>query len=68
MIVSITNELSLNPDMVMGMERDNRFYMNGSESYLVITMVDGTVHRIKHGFGVDIYAIEKKLSQPTVES
>lgn len=37
--------------------------MNGSDTYLVITMDDGKQHRIQHGFGVDVYAIKKKLEQ-----
>ena len=62
-MIRITPDLSINPAMVASVERDNRFYANGSAFYLVITMNDGKVHRVEHGYGVDIFAIEKAIGE-----
>lgn len=63
MLIRITNELSINPAHVASVQQDNRFYMNGSATYLVITMADGKVHRVEHGWGVDVFAIEKQINE-----
>lgn len=54
-------QLSINPAYIAAVELDNRFYMNGSETYLVVTMVDGRVHRFKNGFDIDVHKIKKAI-------
>jgi len=57
--------LSINREAVADVQRDSRHYMNGSETTLVVTMLDGRVHRIKHSMSIydpiDIYEIERLL-------
>lgn len=59
MLVKINDELSINPVLVASYGLDHHFYMNGSSTYLVITMADGKQHRVEHGHGIDVFAIEK---------
>lgn len=58
-------DVSFNPACVAEMEWDRRFYVNGSESTLIITMQDGKQHRIKyqpHLLGVaDPYEVERQV-------
>jgi hypothetical protein len=50
----------INPDHVSTFKIDHRFYMNGSATYLDVTMVDGTRFTVEHGHGVDVFALEKQ--------
>lgn len=65
--VRITKDLAVNRDRVASVEWDRRHYMNGSESFLVVTMDDGRVHRIPNRYGTydapDIYKVERELTQ-----
>lgn len=59
-------DVSINPAYVASMEWDRRHYMNGpGESVLVVRMVDGAVHRIKHEpqylGGSDAYDVERRI-------
>lgn len=47
-MIRIDQNRHINPAFVASMEWDRRHYINGSESVLIITMWDGTVHRVKH--------------------
>ena len=47
-MIRIDQNRHINPAFVASMEWDHRHYINGSESVLIITMWDGTVHRVKH--------------------
>lgn len=60
-MIQVSNELSINPAMVASVELDNRHYMNGSDVYLVIHMDDGKTHRLRHGYGVDVFKIKSKI-------
>jgi len=61
-MLRITDDLTINASCVVSLETDQRHYMNGpGDSTLVITMDDGRQHRIRHGYGVDIYAIKKQI-------
>lgn len=60
--------LTINPARVQSMDWDQRFYMNGpGEQALIVTMVDGTRHRIKHEpqylGGVNAYEVERKIME-----
>lgn len=65
MLIRIGRHRHINPAYVVFMEWDRRFYANGSDSALVITMHDGTQHRVEHqpGYldGADAYAVEKAI-------
>jgi hypothetical protein len=65
--VKLDANLKVNRDFVASVEWDRRHYANGSESFLVVTMQDGRVHRIKSNYGfydsVDLYAAERQLTQ-----
>jgi hypothetical protein len=60
-------DLKVNPAFVASLAWDNRSYANGpGDSVLVITMHDGTEHRVRHSHrsawgGVDAYAVEKAI-------
>ncbi|RWR28715.1 hypothetical protein D2T29_15910 [Sinirhodobacter populi] len=65
-MVRIDKDRHVNPAFVSFLEWDRRHYMNGpGESVLVITMYDGTTHRVRHepGYygGADAYAVEKAI-------
>lgn len=60
-MIRVTPELTVNPRMVASVEVDHRHYMNGSDSVLVIHMENGQTHRVRHGYGIDVYAIEKAI-------
>lgn len=38
-------------------------YMNGSCSYIVIELHDGTEFRREHGHGIDIYKIKEEIEK-----
>lgn len=61
-MIRLTSEISINPALVASVQLDHRFYMNGSATWLIITMADGKVHRVEHGYGVDVFAIEKAIN------
>lgn len=58
-------DLTVNRNEVASVEWDRRMYMNGSSSWLVITMNDGRQHRIESTYGhydsVDCSKIEKEI-------
>jgi hypothetical protein len=58
-LTRLTHELSVNIEQVASVHWDDTYSRR-----LVITMNDGTQHSIKHDggmYGVDCYAIERKL-------
>ncbi|WP_275789733.1 hypothetical protein [Pararhizobium gei] len=59
--VRIDAERQINPADVSAMVWDRRFYMNGSATTLVITMRDGSVHRLENDAWTDAFAIEQKI-------
>ncbi len=60
-LTRLTRELSVNKELVASVHWDRSY----SSTALVVTMQDGTTHRIKdtsnYTGGDDCYAIEKKL-------
>lgn len=74
-MIRIDRDRHINPAFVASLEWDHRSYINGSDSILIITMHDGTVHRVKHqpwyldcpdGYKLEreiLAAIEKGVSQ-----
>lgn len=61
-------DLKINPAFVASLSWDRRSYFNGpGDSILVITMHDGTVHKVRHTHtgsgwgGLDAYAIERRI-------
>ncbi len=61
MLMQITPELALNPEDIVALRKEHRDYMNGSDNYLVIEMRNGKEHRLKHGYGVDVFKIERDI-------
>ncbi|MGF9567419.1 hypothetical protein AAIH70_28350 [Neorhizobium sp. BT27B] len=58
-LTRLTHNLSVNKDHVASVHWDDTY-----SKRLVITMMDGTQHSIKHDggmYGTDCYAIERKL-------
>jgi len=65
-MIRVTSDLSINPAFVSHMAWDRRHYMNGpGDSVLVITMADGTAHRVTHQpwmlDGTDGYDVERRI-------
>ena len=61
-MIQIDQNTRIDPTKVAWMTWDRRFYANTApDSTLVIHMVDGSVHRVHHGFGTDAYMIEAKI-------
>lgn len=64
--VNVTKDLTVNRDHVATVAWDRRHYANGSESWLVISMADGQVHRIQNRHGLydapDLYKVERELT------
>lgn len=63
--VRLGADIAIRREEVVGVAWDHRVYMNGSSSFLVITMRDGRQHRIEHRPGLvgaqDCSAIEKAI-------
>ena len=66
-MIKCGRDLSVNPQHVSQMHWDRRHYANGpGDSVLVITMADGTVHRVRHEPAymmdhVDAYKVEQAI-------
>jgi hypothetical protein len=65
-LVRLDADRHVNPTFVTFIEWDRRHYMNGpGSSALVITMADGTVHRVRHEphllGGTDGYEVERAI-------
>ena len=64
-MIRIDQDRHINPAFVASTEWDRRHYVNGSDSVLIITMWDGTVHRVKHQpwclSGPDATTIEREI-------
>ena len=65
-MVRVTSDLVINPAFVSFMSWDRRHYVNGpGDTVLLITMADGTVHRVQHQphllGGTDAYAAERAI-------
>lgn len=60
-------DLAINRAEVASVGWDRRHYVNGGDTYLVITMNHGGQHRVQHTAGlgyydaIDCYKIEKEL-------
>ncbi len=62
MMLKITDDLTINPAMVASLETTQYHYVNGpGDASLIITMENGTRHVVKHGWGINIYEIQKKI-------
>jgi hypothetical protein len=61
MLMRLSPELAINPDDIVSLRQEHRDYMNGSDNFLIVKMRDGTEHRLKHGYGVDIFKLEKEI-------
>jgi hypothetical protein len=53
----------VNPAHIVSAEVQNRFYMNGSTSYLVVCMDDGSRFSREHGYGFDAHATLAKIQE-----
>jgi hypothetical protein len=65
-MIDVGNGKSVNPLFVVTCEIDNVRYMNGSDSFLIITLSDGSRIRRQHGYGIDIYAIKDAIEKAVV--
>lgn len=66
MLIALDADRKVNPALVASIVWDRRHYANaGPDSILVVTMVNGEVHRVKHEpqylGGADAYAVEAKI-------
>lgn len=62
-MIDIGKSKSINPAYVVSVEIDRRHYMNGSDSWILITMADGSKLVRQHGYGIDIYAIKEAIEK-----
>lgn len=51
----------INPTHIVSAEVETRHYMNGSASWLVVKLDDGSEIRREHGFGFDAWAELAKI-------
>ncbi len=62
-MIELTDRIDINPAFVAYTYVRTRHYVNGSESTLEVYMADGTVHEVRHGYGVDVWALKDKIAQ-----
>lgn len=55
MMIDIGGKL-INPAHIVTADVDTRYYMNGSASWLVVKLDDGSEIRREHGWGFDVWA------------
>lgn len=55
----------INPSFVVSAEVETRHYMNGSASWLIVRMADGSQIRREHGFGFDAFKVRYALAEGT---
>lgn len=64
-MIRIDRDRHVNPAYVAFLEWDHRHYMNGSSSALIITMHDGSQHRVRdeshYMGGADPFAVERAI-------
>lgn len=51
----------INPSRIVTAEVETRHYMNGSASWLVVKLDDGSTVRREHGWGFDAWAALDKI-------
>lgn len=61
MMIQLNDNVSIASDTIVLVELDQRFYMNGSETHLIVVTRDGGRHIIQHGFGIDVYALKRRI-------
>lgn len=57
----LTDRISINPAFVAWTRVLTSHYANGSESTLEVCMADGKVHQVRHGYGVDVWALKDQI-------
>ena len=62
-MIKLTEQTSVNVDHISSMRLDTRHYVNGSETTLEIRMIDGTLHRISHGYSADVFALKDRIER-----
>lgn len=60
-MINLTERISINPSLVSEVAIDTRHYMNGSETSLRVRMADGTIYRVEHGWGTDVFALKQQI-------
>jgi hypothetical protein len=61
MMIDIGRGESLSAALIESAIIDQRFYINGSATYLVIITTSGRRISIEHGWGVDVYKIKQRI-------
>lgn len=61
MLICLTSSLFVDPDRIVSLRKEHRDYMNGSDNFLIVEMADGKTHRLQHGYGIDVFDLEKKI-------
>ena len=62
-MIRLTDQTSVNVDHISSARLDTRHYVNGSETTLEVRMIDGTLHRISHGYGTDVFALKDRVDR-----
>lgn len=62
-MIKLTERISINPSLVAEASIDTRHYMNGSETLLRVRMADGTIYRVEHGWGIDVFALKDQIER-----
>lgn len=62
-MIRLTEQTSVNVDHISSMRLDTRHYVNGSETTLEVRMIDGTLHRISHGYGIDVFTLKDRIER-----
>lgn len=62
-MIKLTEQTSVNVDHISSVCLDTRHYANGSETTLEVRMVDGTLHRISHGYSTDVFALKDRIER-----
>ena len=57
-MINIGDSHYIRADQVKELKWDRRFYANGSESWLIICMLDGTQHRVAQPWALNV---ERKI-------
>lgn len=60
MLIELGGKL-INPNRILSAELDTRHYMNGSRSFLLVSLEGGERLCLEHGYGFDAFATYDKL-------
>jgi hypothetical protein len=62
-MIDVGHGRKIRSDCVVWFCIEHRSYANGSTTHLNIKLTDGSSMRVEHGYGVDVYEIERRIAE-----